>query len=174
MAQKTLKAAALSVLIAAAVWAQDSPLPGAPPDMTPGELQRMFDAFVLVQAQDQLQLTDTQYPQFVARLKKLQDARLRQQQERQRLLRELGALANVQAPNEAVIKERLAELRRWELQSGEDRAAAYAGIDEILDVRQQVRFRLFEERMERRRLELLMRAGARPQAIPPAQRRRQP
>jgi hypothetical protein len=131
----------------------------------------MFDAFVLVQAQEQLQLSDTQYPQFVARLKKLQDTLLRHQQERQRLLRELGALANAPTPNEAVITERLAELGRLEVRSAEDRASAYAAIDEILDVRQQVRFRLFEERMERRRLELLMRAGARRQAAPPGQRR---
>ena len=35
---------------------------------------------------------------------------------------------------------------------------AIAGIDQVLDVRQQVRFRLFEEQMERRKVDLLMRA----------------
>ena len=35
---------------------------------------------------------------------------------------------------------------------------AYEGVDSVLDVRQQARFRLFEEQMERRKLELLMRA----------------
>ena len=35
---------------------------------------------------------------------------------------------------------------------------ALAGIDQVLDVRQQVRFRLFEEQMERRKVDLLMRA----------------
>ncbi len=35
---------------------------------------------------------------------------------------------------------------------------ALTGVDEVLDVRQQLRFRLFEEQMERRKVELLMRA----------------
>jgi hypothetical protein len=34
------------------------------------------------------------------------------------------------------------------------------GVDEVLDVAQQGRFRAFEERMEARKLELLMRARA--------------
>jgi hypothetical protein len=35
---------------------------------------------------------------------------------------------------------------------------AYEAVDETLDVRQQARFRVFEERMEQQKLELLMRA----------------
>ena len=35
---------------------------------------------------------------------------------------------------------------------------ALDGVDEILTVRQQARFRLFEDQMERRKLDLLMRA----------------
>ena len=35
---------------------------------------------------------------------------------------------------------------------------AYNALDEVLDVRQQARFRVFEEQIERRKIELLMRA----------------
>ena len=35
---------------------------------------------------------------------------------------------------------------------------AYEAIDQVLDLRQQAQFRVFEELMERRKLELVMRA----------------
>ena len=35
---------------------------------------------------------------------------------------------------------------------------AYNALDEVLEVRQQARFRVFEEQIERRKIELLMRA----------------
>ena len=35
---------------------------------------------------------------------------------------------------------------------------AMAGIDDVLDTRQRIRFRVFEEQMERRKFDLLMRA----------------
>ena len=35
---------------------------------------------------------------------------------------------------------------------------SYEGIDQVLDLRQQVRFRVFEEQMERRKIELVTRA----------------
>src|SRR5687768_14050745 len=50
--------------------------PGAEdPGSSPAELQRMFDAYALVQAQEQLGISDEQYPRFVARFKALQDVR---------------------------------------------------------------------------------------------------
>src|SRR5262245_31758925 len=63
-------------------------------DLSPGELQRLFDAYALVQAQDMLELSESQYGQFVTRLKALQEARRRTQQERQRRLQELLRLSN--------------------------------------------------------------------------------
>jgi len=48
----------------------------------------------------------------------------------------------------------------------DDRAAlelrrAADGVDEVLDIRQQARFRMFEEQIERRKLDLLLRARQR-------------
>ena len=49
---------------------------------------------------------------------------------------------------------------------------AYASIDEVLDVRQQARFRLFEDNMEGKKLDLLMRARQRRGALSSRQPRR--
>jgi len=132
-------------------------------EMTPGEVQRMFDAWALVQAQDALQLSEAQYGRFVPKLKALQDARRRHQQARAQVLNELRKLVNVTqgtAPNENAIRERLKALRDEEERSVAEIRTATDGVDAILDVSQQARFRFFEERMEMRKLELLMRARA--------------
>src|SRR5690348_11155561 len=61
---------------------QPAPAPGPGPNapanpISLAELNRLFEAYAVVQAQDYLKLTDEQYPDFVARLKALQDARRR-------------------------------------------------------------------------------------------------
>jgi len=53
------------------------------------ETQRLFDAYVLVQAQDSLDLGDAQLPDFIRRLKVLQDVRRRFLLERRRIVLEL-------------------------------------------------------------------------------------
>jgi hypothetical protein len=136
----------------------------APPEMTPGEVQRIFDGYLVIQAQDALGLTDQQFAQFVPRLKALQDTRRRNQQERQRLLNELQRLTNPRNPrtDEGMIKERLNMLQELEARSGAELRKAYNALDEILDARQQARFRVFEEQLERKKLELLIRARQNP------------
>jgi len=126
------------------------------PGVTPAEIQRMFEAYALVQAQDQLKLGDDKYPQFLIRFKVLQDTRRRMQQERNRLLQELRRLANDGVENQ--IKDQLKALHDLDAQTRADVQKAYEGVEAILDVRQQARFRLFEEQMERRKIELLTRA----------------
>jgi len=130
---------------------------GAP--ITPAEVQRMFDAYTLVEAQEALSLSEAQYGRFVQKLKALQDARRRHQQARSRILADMRKAMNGQAtPDEAVLRDRLKALRdEDDRSSGEIRQAGDA-VDEVLDVPQQARFRLFEERMEAKKLELLLRA----------------
>ena len=86
--------------------------------------------------------------------------RRRTLQERTRLLRELNRLTNPDAGNgdETQLKERLKALQDLDTRSESELHKAYEGIDSVLDVRQQARFRLFEEMMERQKLDLLMRA----------------
>jgi hypothetical protein len=168
-----LAAALLVAALATGATAQDfqaqpqgpgrQPLPGLDnSDMTPGEIQKLFDAYLVMEAQQALALTDEQYPQFLTRLRALQETRRRNQQERFRLMGELQRLTNPRQPaarsDDALIKERLATLQELESRTAAELRKAYTALDEVLDIRQQARFRLFEENIERRKIELLMRA----------------
>ena len=129
--------------------------------MSPAEIQKLFDAYLVMEAQQALALTDQQYPQFLARLRTLQETRRRNQQERIQLMAQLQRLTNPRAASrddEASIKERLTALQELESRNAAEVRKAYTALDEVLDVRQQARFRVFEEQIERRKIELLMRA----------------
>jgi len=140
----------------------DGPLPGLDNgNLSPGEVQRLFDAYLIVEAQRALELTDQQYPQFLIRLKTLQDTRRRTTQERNQLMQQLQRLTNPRVANQgtdAQIKERLTALQEVEARTAAEMRKAYNALDEVLEVRQQARFRVFEEQIERRKIELLMRA----------------
>jgi hypothetical protein len=129
--------------------------------LAPAEVVAMLDAYAVVQAQDALQLSDTQYGNFVSRLKKLQEMRRKNQQARNQIIQELRRLAGPAAsapPDDAAVRTSLKALRELDDRSTADLRRAYDSIDEVLDVRQQARFRVFEETIERRKLDLLMRA----------------
>jgi hypothetical protein len=123
------------------------------------ELQRLFDAYMVMQAQDALQLDDAQFGQFLPKLKALQDTRRRNEQARNRLVTELGRLTAPSASaDEAAVRNRLRELQELEGRSAADLRRAYDTVDQVLDVRRQARFRVFEQNMERRKLQLMLRA----------------
>lgn len=164
--------------------------PGRPPlpgidnsDMTPAEIQRLFDAYLVMEAQQALALTDEQYPQFLTRLRALQETRRRNQQERFRVMGELQRLSNPRQAargDEAMLKERLTALQELESRTAAELRKGYTSLDEVLDLRQQARFRIFEEQIERRKIELLMRARQQrpnqqqPGQQPPVRRPNQP
>jgi Spy/CpxP family protein refolding chaperone len=129
------------------------------PAVTPAEIQRMFDSYALMQAQEQLKVTDDQFTKFLPRYKALQDARRRGLQERMRALNELRQMINGPQPaDEAQLRERVKALDDIEARTQADVRRALDAIDQVLDVRQQAKFRMFEEMMERRKLELVTRA----------------
>ena len=124
------------------------------------ELQRLFDAYTVMQAQEALQLDDAQFGQFLPKLKALQDTRRRNEVARNQLVAELGRMT---APgtagfDEAAVKERMRALLDLEVRAAEELRRAYDTIDQQLDVRRQARFRVFEQNMERRKLQLMLRA----------------
>ena len=129
-----------------------------------GELVNMLDTYAIVRAQAELTLSDAQYAQFVTRLKRLQEARRRNQRERNQILQDLrrltGQLATAPA-DETVVRERLKALRDHDDRATVEMRKAYETLDEVLDVRQQARFRIFEETIERRKLDLVLRARER-------------
>jgi hypothetical protein len=156
----------LGVLAAhgAPIWQQQPP-PAAPPAqpapdqiVTPGEIQRMFEAVALVRSQETLKLTDEKYLPFLAKYKALQDARRHAQQDRNRTLNDLRKLANDPAGDEAQIKERLKALMDLQTRGDAEIRKAQEGVDSVLDARQQVKFRLFEDAMEVQKVELITKA----------------
>jgi hypothetical protein len=136
--------------------------------ITPAQIQKWFEAFTVLQAQDRLQLSETQYFKFVQRLKALQDTRWNHQQAHQRILNDLRKLTNPQtgSNDEGAIAERLKALKDEDAAAVVDVNKAYDGVDETLDMRQQALFRIFEDQVEQQKLELLIRArqNARAQA----------
>ena len=157
----------LVLCVAVGVCAQ-TPAPSTPPGdpvvdpdrMSPREVQRLFDAYVAMQAQERLQLSEAQYPQFLSRLKALLDLRRSSLSNRQALVAELGRarLGGPARADEPALREKLQQLRAFDEQAAADVRRAYEAIDQVLDLRQQARFRVFEDQIERRKVELLMRA----------------
>jgi len=130
-----------------------------PASVSAAEIQQMFDAVALVQAQNQLTLADDQYLQFLPRFKALQEVRRRAQREHQQLIQQLRRLSVSEArADEPQLKERLKALQEQETRAAADIKKAYDAVDEMLDVRQQAKLRVFEENMERRKIELVTRA----------------
>src|SRR5262249_34703120 len=82
-------------------------------DLSPGEVVGMLDAYALVQAQNALQLNDSQYGTFVGRLKNLQETRRRNQRARNQIVQDLRRLTNPQVAtvDEAAVREKLKALR---------------------------------------------------------------
>jgi Spy/CpxP family protein refolding chaperone len=126
--------------------------------VSPAEVQRMFDSYALMQAQQQLQITDEQFPQFLTRFRGLQDVRRRALQSRARRVAELRRLLNSPTLDEAAVRDQMKGMADDDERAQADARKAYESIDQILDVRQQAKFRVFEEMMERRKLELVARA----------------
>jgi Spy/CpxP family protein refolding chaperone len=131
---------------------------GEAPGVSPAEIQRMFDSYALIQAQDQLKISDEKFPQFLTRFKALQDTRRRNMMDRFRMVQELRRLTNDPQPDEARMRERLKALDDLDARAASELLKAYEGINQVLDVYQQAKFRVFEENMENRKLALVMRA----------------
>jgi Spy/CpxP family protein refolding chaperone len=156
-------ALAAGSLLAAQRGRGRGPLPGSAdaadaPGVSPAEIQRMFDSYALMQAQEQLKISDERFPQFLARFKALQDTRRKNLQERFRIVQELRRLSNDAQSDEAQMKDRLKALDDFDARSQAETTKAYDAINQVLDIRQQTKFRVFEENMERRKLELVTRA----------------
>ena len=104
------------------------PRPRAAGALSPGEVVAMLDAYAVVQAQEALQLNDSQYAPFVSRFKKLQDARRRNQQAHNQIIQQLRRLAGPQATapvDEAAIRERLKALHELDDRSALELRRAY-------------------------------------------------
>jgi hypothetical protein len=147
----------IAALIAAALLTLPGLARGQEPTVSPFELQRMFDAYALLQAQEFLKISDEQYTRFLPRFKALQDARRQALQQRTRVLNEVRKLVNNDGQDEP-IKNALKQLQDIDERGVTETRKASDAVDQVLDLRQQAKFRIFEEQMERRKLDLVTRA----------------
>ncbi len=77
------------------------------------------------------------------------------------MVNELQRLTNpkLEKPtDENILKERLSALQEQESRTAAELRRSYNDVDEILTITQRARFRVFEEQVERRKLQLLLRA----------------
>lgn len=136
---------------------------------TPVEIQELMDAMVVVQAERELQLSDEQFAQFLSRLKGLQAARRRADSQRNRALMELRRLVQPggadgdgspgsPGSDDGQIRARLKALDDAEVQGLAETRQARMQLEQVLSAHQQARFRLLEEQVERRKLELFARS----------------
>jgi hypothetical protein len=132
---------------------------GLPPitaNMTPQQLQAHIDAYALVQAERELVLTNEQFPNFAGRLRRLQEVKRRHTMERRRLMGEMRALVQGNAPGrDEAILEHLRALDDVSDRTAVELRKAYQDMDAVLSPWQRGRFRLFEEQLERLKIELL-------------------
>lgn len=156
--------ACLGVALLAAHPAAGQPAPVPPPaagDLRPGEIQRLFDAYFVMEAQQALGLTDAQYAPFLTRLRALQETRRRFLASRAAMLGDLARMSSPRAPRPAddtALRAQLSALQELESRSAAETRKAYGDLDALLEPRQQARFRVFEDQLERRKLELMLRA----------------
>src|SRR4029077_4309761 len=102
---------------------------GVTPDagaVTPIELQRMFDAYALVQAQEFLKISDDQYGKFLPRFKALQDARRQTLQPRTRVLNTVRRLLQTDSSSDdGMLRDSLKQLQDIDARGEADALKAY-------------------------------------------------
>jgi hypothetical protein len=160
MAASALPSPALATGVASqAPGAQARQAPPSADGLTAAQAEQLFDRYVLAQARIALQLRPVQIEPFRRRLQQLQMVRRRGQRQRQQLLNQLNAASRGQEPADDVeLSKQLGSLGDLTRTIDQQVRDAQARVDEILTPRQRVRFRIFEQRMEQRKAELIARA----------------
>lgn len=130
-------------------------------DLRPAEVQQLFDAYVVMEAQDTLGLDNEQFAKWLPRLRALQQVKRQYEQQRQKIMAELQRLTNPRGAkpiDDTLVTAQLTALRDVEVKAQDELRTAYDALDAVLTVYQRARFRVFEQQVERRKLELLLRA----------------
>lgn len=128
--------------------------------ISPADVQSMFDAMLLMDAERFIGLTPEQFPQFVQRVKKLQEAKVNQMRRHNKAFGELRAMSNPQTgrADDASIDAKLKELDQIEVESHAALTKALESLDQMLTPRQRARFRLLEDNLEKKKLEFITKA----------------
>ena len=133
---------------------QPNPGPNAPVR----ELQEVFDAFALVQAQRILQLDDDQYGRFFPKMSRVYQLRRQHGQFRMRAVNEIRRLYGPDRGSDAALADAVQRLEELEMKFGAEMRAARLAVDQVLTPRQRAGLRFFEEDMERQKIEFITRS----------------
>ncbi|MEX2273518.1 MAG: hypothetical protein WD690_18765 [Vicinamibacterales bacterium] len=124
----------------------------------PREIQAQFDAYVIGQAETVLRISEEQYPQFVRRVRALQTVRRTSRMQRNRMIGQLNQMLRAGTADETRLVEATRAIDEHERTRLAALEKAYAGIDEVLTPWQRARFRVLEDHLEQKKLEMLLRA----------------
>jgi hypothetical protein len=124
------------------------------------EAERIFERYMLGQARVALQLSPEQMVPFAQRFERLLMTQRQRQRQRLRLLAELNRSGEAGTEDESAVSEALGALDAGVAAADVQVRDARADLEEILSVRQRARYRAFEARMEREKLQLIARARA--------------
>jgi hypothetical protein len=132
----------------------------------------ILDALETAQADKRVQVSDAQYGQFILRLKKLQVLRRQHVAQRLKLVNQLRQLVNPLPPaqpsaDDAAVEAQTKAIDELDRRALQELQAAFASIDEVLNVRQRAKFRLYEETLEQEKLNILMKVVGTPKDAPP-------
>jgi hypothetical protein len=127
--------------------------------LSAAQAEQLFDSYVFGEARVALQLSPSQIMPFGQRLRRLQMVRRQGQRQRQQLLADLNTVSRGTEPvDDATLAAKLKALDDVTADFERQTREAYASLEETLTVRQRARFRIFEQRMERQKLDLIARA----------------
>ena len=135
--------------------------PGGRGGVSPREVQAQFDAYVVAQAEEALQVNEEQYPQFVRRVRNLQNVRRQARIERTRLIQRLNMSLRGGRQGAAEQTDLTAAIRaidEHERATLGEVQKAYAALDEVLTPWQRARFRVLEDQLEQKKVQMMMRA----------------
>jgi hypothetical protein len=123
----------------------------------------LLDGFEINQADKVVGVSSDEFPAFIKQLRAIQDLRTKHQSQRNALVNQLRVAVNgnpqrnLAAGDDAAVDAATKKLDDFDRTAVQEMQAAFGAMDQILSVRERGRFRLFEERLEQQKLEIIMR-----------------
>ena len=119
------------------------------------DVEGRIDAYVISKLQESLDLSDEQFADMVVAQKKLQKIRHEYRRARSGLLREMRQVLRRDDVSDDELQSLLDSLDSLVLAFAENEKLRYEEVDEILNVRQRLRYRILESELDRRLGEMM-------------------
>jgi hypothetical protein len=107
--------------------------------------RRMLEAIRVIRMTEVLKLTEEQVAKFLPRLKQIEERQRQLRQERSRIIKQLAEILDKQE-RQKEIKPKLDELDKLDREEMQKTRQMLRGLDSLLSVEQQARWRVFNER----------------------------